>query len=743
MKKVLPYLLFLTGLGVFSKAEAQTHEGYKLGGFPLDTDLWELSPNTQVAGSELNLINNVPNQNGYIYYSDRAVNLSKCGEFDVEFDFRTNNSAVNPTEGLAFWYSSNLPNTYQAGSGIGLPSNLNGFGVILDAFDNDNNANNPLLSVRSFNGNTYVEGSTTGQVGPDVTVPATVTNGAWHKIKIEYRSGNIGIYIDNMGVPVFTGTTTLLPNTFTGYFGISAANSTNNVSTVSIKDFVVKSYPLPPEVLVPVFCDNKPKAQFVYPTAATVYWYTSRTQIDNAGTTSYPNIDVTDTGTYHYYVSSRDANATCYGERQELVIKVHKTPVALFDFTKSEGCGADTVTFDNQSEFANFYAWDFNDGYSSIALNPTHIFNGEGNYNVSLIASNEFCNDTFNKIVRLENPFVVDFDLSDDSVCIGEPVKIFNTSRVTDKNGIPTKYHWSFGRNAGDTSLLKDPVTQVYLEPGYYPVTLTITNGIPCTDSLTKYILVDPNPEVEFLRSDTIICAGDDVKFSAKLLDKGLQGYTWNFGDGSTTIENESEVQRAFETPGTYRISLEGKYRICADSTYTQNVHVRAVPKIYLGEDRSICSNSTPVVLVDNINAFNLNASWEWNNGATGNSLAVTEPGVYRATVTINECSATDEVIVNKDCFIDIPNAFSPNGDGNNDYFFPRYQSAQSIKEFKMQVYDRWGTLVFETTKPEGRGWDGTYGGKMMPFGVYVYQIEVTFNNDILEKYNGNVTLIR
>lgn len=60
-----------------------------------------------------------------------------------------------------------------------------------------------------------------------------------------------------------------------------------------------------------------------------------------------------------------------------------------------------------------------------------------------------------------------------------------------------------------------------------------------------------------------------------------------------------------------------------------------------------------------------------------------------------------------------------------------------------MQVYDRWGTLVFETTKPEGRGWDGTYGGKMMPFGVYVYQIEVIFNNDILEKYNGNVTLIR
>lgn len=739
MKKVLPYLLFLTGLSTLNQATAQNHLGYVLEGDPLNIDKWVLSPNAQVAGTDLTLLQNVGGQSSYIYY-DQVTNLTKCEQFDVDFEFRTNNSAINPTEGLAFWYSANLPNGYQAGSGIGLPTNLDGFAAIIDAFDNDNNANNPLLSLRRFTGNNYVEGSTTGQVGPDVPLPAAVVNGVWHQFRLQYRNGQVEIFIDNFITPVFAGTMALSP-AMMGYFGISTANSANNISTVSIKNYAVKSYPLPPEVITPIFCENKPLAQFVYPNAGTVYWYNTKVSNDNTGSIAAPVIDVSDTGTYTWYVSRRENQ--CFGERQELVIKVHKTPVADFDFTKSEGCGADTVTFTNNSEFANSYVWDFNDGYTSIVMNPTHVFDGEGTFNVALIATNEFCADTARNIVKLENPFVVDFDISDDSVCVNEPISLFNKSRVSDKNGIPTKYHWSFGRNAGDTSLGLRAANQTYLEAGYYPVTLTVTNGIPCTDSMTKYVLVDPNPELKFLRSDTIICAGDDIIFTSEVSNEGLTGYTWNFGDGSTLIENAPVVQRGFNTPGTYTVSLDAKYRVCSDSTYSQKVHVRAIPNIYLGPDRKICANGTPVYLTDNENGMNFNATWKWNNGFTGSQLTVTEPGVYVGTVTINNCSASDEVIVTKGCYIDIPNAFSPNGDGSNDFFFPRNSSDQNIKEFSMKVYDRWGQLVFETNRIDGKGWDGTYGGTNMPFGVYVYQVDVVFANDLPETYNGNVTLVR
>ena len=60
-----------------------------------------------------------------------------------------------------------------------------------------------------------------------------------------------------------------------------------------------------------------------------------------------------------------------------------------------------------------------------------------------------------------------------------------------------------------------------------------------------------------------------------------------------------------------------------------------------------------------------------------------------------------------------------------------------------MQIYNRYGQVVFETTNAEGRGWDGRLNGVEQPFGVYVYTIEVTFTNGANESYSGNVTLLR
>ena len=72
-----------------------------------------------------------------------------------------------------------------------------------------------------------------------------------------------------------------------------------------------------------------------------------------------------------------------------------------------------------------------------------------------------------------------------------------------------------------------------------------------------------------------------------------------------------------------------------------------------------------------------------------------------------------------------IPNAFSPNGDGRNDYFIPRELLSSGIKEFSIKIFNRWGELIFKTNSVDGRGWDGSYGGKKQPLGVYIYMIDV------------------
>src|SRR5690606_9996975 len=104
---------------------------------------------------------------------------------------------------------------------------------------------------------------------------------------------------------------------------------------------------------------------------------------------------------------------------------------------------------------------------------------------------------------------------------------------------------------------------------------------------------------------------------------------------------------------------------------------------------------------------------------------------------------STETIEISKDCYIDIPNAFTPNGDGHNDYFFPRQLLSENVSQFRMQVFNRWGQLIFESDRPDGRGWDGRFNGKAQPTGVYLYRIDVTFSNGSKENYQGNMTLIR
>ncbi|MCD6366074.1 MAG: gliding motility-associated C-terminal domain-containing protein [Bacteroidales bacterium] len=110
-----------------------------------------------------------------------------------------------------------------------------------------------------------------------------------------------------------------------------------------------------------------------------------------------------------------------------------------------------------------------------------------------------------------------------------------------------------------------------------------------------------------------------------------------------------------------------------------------------------------------------------------------------------NGCANTDTItifVMDYDCgepYIYVPNAFTPNGDGNNDIL---YVYGGMIDHFYFAIFDRWGELIFETTDIH-KGWDGTYKGKLLDPAVFVYHLEATcMNKQVFEK-NGNITLIR
>ena len=85
-----------------------------------------------------------------------------------------------------------------------------------------------------------------------------------------------------------------------------------------------------------------------------------------------------------------------------------------------------------------------------------------------------------------------------------------------------------------------------------------------------------------------------------------------------------------------------------------------------------------------------------------------------------------------------IPNTFTPNGDGLNDTFGI---AGEAIKEFKLQIFNRWGQLVFESGNPNDR-WDGTYQGDKVSEGVYVYKITAQGTNGKSQSKEGNLNVI-
>jgi gliding motility-associated-like protein len=87
------------------------------------------------------------------------------------------------------------------------------------------------------------------------------------------------------------------------------------------------------------------------------------------------------------------------------------------------------------------------------------------------------------------------------------------------------------------------------------------------------------------------------------------------------------------------------------------------------------------------------------------------------------------------------PSAFSPNQDGNNDFFHEI--GGLGITSLYYVVYDRWGELLYETNDQYAQGWNGIYKGKKCDVGVYVWYAEATFVSGDRFKFKGNVTLVR
>ena len=338
------------------------------------------------------------------------------------------------------------------------------------------------------------------------------------------------------------------------------------------------------------------------------------------------------------------------------------------------------------------YLWNTGDIQNSITIKQA------GRYWVRVTTGGNTVSDTIQVAFK---PLPV-FDLGSDTIlCEGQ--KVILGPAVTGS------YLWQDGSNAESMT-----VTQ----SGEYWLRLT-QNG--CAASDTVNVSYKPLPSVD-LGNDTSICPGSTV-----LLDAGQPNatYLWSNGAAADAI--------SVQNPGVYWVAVGVDGCVAIDSI---KIDYLMLPHFPLGNDTTLCEGQTLVLKPEAGNA-----SFIWQDGSTGTTFMVTQPGTYKVTLN-NQCeTVSDEIIVQRGlCELYMPNAFTPNHDGINDVFRVKYPAF--IKNFDMQIFNRWGQIIFRSDNPY-KGWDGSFNGTKQPAGNYVWTILLTDVNGNSKRYKGSVLLIQ
>jgi gliding motility-associated-like protein len=374
------------------------------------------------------------------------------------------------------------------------------------------------------------------------------------------------------------------------------------------------------------------------------------------------------------------------------------------------------------------YAW--SSGVAPVA-DPSDLCPGD--YGVTVTDANN-CTATYNINIPDPVPFLVVIEEVESISCGGETdgglaaVSIGGT-------GIDFEYLWNDASIGNFNSNLSSGVYEI-----------TVTDGVGCT-TIASYNLGEPTP-INFDLMITDVSCWNGLSSGSIIVENvtgGTEPYVYGIGqNGFNTIPSFNQL-----VAGSYQVYVQD-----ANGCEVNQVEIINLPNqidVNLGADYEInLGESIELeVLVDSDNAL-----IEWNLDSCQNcsmlELIPLNSTEYQVNVidTITGCSDTDIVwvYISKDRKVFIPNAFSPDGNGLNDYLtiFADDASVRSIPSFK--VFNRWGNLVFEKEgllpNIETEGWNGYLNNKKMQSGVYIYIAEIEFIDGETETFKGDVTLM-
>lgn len=484
---------------------------------------------------------------------------------------------------------------------------------------------------------------------------------------------------------------------------------------------------------------------------ATFRWNFGNGQLSNEANPQTVTYQPDPSGKDTTYVVTLYSITSCGIDSIQSTVLIKSPPRPIFSPSVTTGCSELTVNFTNNSPLQTniTYTFNFGDGTQPVETTDrrtvTHIYRTTTNtqtFNATLTARND-CGVVTTlpyAIVVRPNTVVAELVVNGNQLRGCAPFTVTfdnNSTGATDfivdfGDGTPPRPSTSF----------PEKFTHMFTTAGTFTVTLTATNGCS-TRTTSETITVLPQPIVDFTADQTLGCTGLAVQF--RNTPQNGVSYIWDFGDGSPTSTEVEPIHVYSGTQEYYTVTLTATNALGCPITVSKNQFIRIVPP------PAAAFNVAPSTIINipdytfyfQDESTNNPTIWEWDFG-DGTTSTLRNPnhtypdtGTYRVTLrALNQHGCFTSTFKNVTIkgvpgYLFVPNAFTP-GD-----IRPELREfgakGSGILSWKFGIFNKWGQLLWETTKlEEGRPierWDGTYKGAPLPQGVYYWKIDVKMVN--------------
>ncbi|MBI1838462.1 MAG: PKD domain-containing protein [Flavobacteriia bacterium] len=499
-----------------------------------------------------------------------------------------------------------------------------------------------------------------------------------------------------------------------------------------------------------------------YPTFSSFSWtFPDNSTMTTNNLNTNTNFDFTTQGTFNTSLVATDGFG-CVSQPTTIAMNI-TLPIPQFT-VDSVVCDLENFIALNNSTGFNLLTYEWSIDY--ISASNTTNYNGFFDENQSInydhishdltlyVTDGNGCIDSLTKTITVSLPYAnMDFALSGANMNgngVSTCPPVFGTFQNQSNSYGAYNSNWIFGD--GKNSSLTNP-SNTYVFAGTYSLNLQITDQFGCVDDtlLVDYLTIGGPTVIPSIIPTPFLC--DNAYIFDTLSPIDIDHFTWDFGDGTTITSNLSQ-EHNYPNQGVYYpiLTIYDNLNCAIPYKDTLNIISNQLNANFTANPTE-SSIGMPVIF-DDQSTFNVPiTSWNWSFGDFNNTNQLNTsdanttfnyglPYIYTVSLIItdaNGCKDTSSIQIHISGDIEIPNVFTPNGDGVNDLFqFP----FNIFKNYNVLILNRWGNVVFENNNVVGTYiWNGkNMNSEELPDGVYFYLIKGLFKDETPFEKSGYLT---